>query len=134
MRRRSSGLRGRRHFSFECFIPMAEDAPIAGRYADRSPEETTVMARVRTHPGSVLRADICDRFITPALRRAGSDESAQIRQEVSFTKGRIIVRRRLVTGPGRPTSLPQAHPVGMDCVRPRWGKFPGPCGARRFGP
>jgi hypothetical protein len=41
--------------------------------------------------------DICTKFITPALRRAGWDEILQIREEVSFTKGRIIVRGRLVT-------------------------------------
>jgi type I restriction enzyme R subunit len=41
--------------------------------------------------------DICTKFITPALREAGWDEIAQIREEVSFTKGRIIVRGKLVT-------------------------------------
>ena len=41
--------------------------------------------------------DICTKFITPALRRAGWDEMHQIREEVSFTKGRIIVRGKLVT-------------------------------------
>ena len=40
--------------------------------------------------------DICTKFITPALRRAGWDEMLQIREEVSFTKGRIIVRGKLV--------------------------------------
>jgi hypothetical protein len=32
--------------------------------------------------------DICTKFITPALRKAGWDEMLQIREEVSFTKGR----------------------------------------------
>ena len=41
--------------------------------------------------------DICTKFITPALKQAGWDEFSQIREEVSFTKGRIIVRGRLVT-------------------------------------
>jgi type I restriction enzyme R subunit len=41
--------------------------------------------------------DICTKFITPALRDAGWDEMLQIREEVSFTKGRIIVRGKLVT-------------------------------------
>ena len=41
--------------------------------------------------------DVCATLITPALRRAGWDESAQIRREVSFTKGRITVRGRLVS-------------------------------------
>ena len=41
--------------------------------------------------------DICTKYITPALRLAGWDEMAQIREEVSFTKGRIIVRGKLVS-------------------------------------
>src|SRR5690349_24797925 len=41
--------------------------------------------------------DICTKFITPALRAAGWDEMSQVREEVSFTKGRIIVRGKLVT-------------------------------------
>src|SRR5207245_9990438 len=41
--------------------------------------------------------DICTKFISPALRRAGWDEMSQIREEVSFTKGRIIVRGKLVS-------------------------------------
>src|SRR3954447_21444713 len=41
--------------------------------------------------------DICTKFITPALRGAGWDEMLQIREEVGFTKGRIIVRGKLVT-------------------------------------
>ena len=40
--------------------------------------------------------DICTKFITPALRGAGWDGMLQIREEVSFTKGRIIVRGKLV--------------------------------------
>lgn len=41
--------------------------------------------------------DICTKFITPALRKSGWDEQSQVREEVSFTKGRIIVRGKLVT-------------------------------------
>ena len=46
---------------------------------------------------SLSERDICTKFITPALRRAGWDEISQLREEVSFTKGRIIVRGKLVT-------------------------------------
>ena len=46
---------------------------------------------------SLSERDICTKFITPALRSAGWDEMLQIREEVSFTKGRIIVRGKLVT-------------------------------------
>ncbi len=41
--------------------------------------------------------DICTKFITPALRKAGWDEITQILEEFSFTKGRIIVRGKLVS-------------------------------------
>ncbi len=41
--------------------------------------------------------DICTKFIGPAVKRAGWDEMLQMREEVSFTKGRIIVRGKLVT-------------------------------------
>lgn len=41
--------------------------------------------------------DICTKVITPSLRQAGWDEITQLREEVSFTKGRIIVRGKLVT-------------------------------------
>src|SRR6516225_10706096 len=46
---------------------------------------------------SLSERDICTKFITPAVRRAGWDVMSQIREEVSFTKGRIIVRGKLVT-------------------------------------
>jgi len=41
--------------------------------------------------------DICTKFIGPAVKRAGWDEMSQMREEVSFTKGRIIVRGKLVS-------------------------------------
>src|SRR5215211_3582019 len=41
--------------------------------------------------------DICTKFITPTLMLAGWDPITQVREEVSFTKGRIIVRGKLVT-------------------------------------
>jgi type I restriction enzyme, R subunit len=36
--------------------------------------------------------DICTKYITPAVVNAGWDIQWQIREEVGFTKGRIIVR------------------------------------------
>ena len=45
---------------------------------------------------SLSERDICTKFITPALRGAGWDEMSQLREEVTFTAGRIIVRGRLV--------------------------------------
>jgi type I restriction enzyme R subunit len=41
--------------------------------------------------------DICTKFITPAVTQAGWDPMLQVREEVGFTKGRIIVRGKLVT-------------------------------------
>jgi type I restriction enzyme, R subunit len=41
--------------------------------------------------------DICTKFITPAVQKAGWDIQDQIREEFSFTDGRILVRGRLHT-------------------------------------
>jgi type I restriction enzyme R subunit len=46
---------------------------------------------------SLSESDICAKYITPAVIEAGWDEALQIRREVSFTKGRIIVRGKLHT-------------------------------------
>ena len=46
---------------------------------------------------SLSERDICSKFITPALQDAGWDPMLQIREEVGFTEGRIIVRGKLVT-------------------------------------
>ncbi|MBU2166546.1 MAG: DEAD/DEAH box helicase family protein [Alphaproteobacteria bacterium] len=46
---------------------------------------------------SLSERDVCSKFITPAITGAGWDLQTQIREEVSFTKGRIIVRGKLVT-------------------------------------
>ena len=45
---------------------------------------------------SLSERDICTKFITPAIKQAGWDVDAQVREEVSFTRGRIIVRGRLI--------------------------------------
>ena len=39
--------------------------------------------------------DICSKYVAPAIQRAGWDMHRQVREEVSFTKGRIIVRGKL---------------------------------------
>lgn len=44
---------------------------------------------------SLSERDICSKFITPAIEKAGWDSLKQIREEVSFTKGRIVVRGKL---------------------------------------
>jgi type I restriction enzyme R subunit len=46
---------------------------------------------------SLSERDICSKYITPAITGAGWDLLSQIREEVSFTKGRIIVRGKLHT-------------------------------------
>ena len=41
--------------------------------------------------------DICTKYITPALTQAGWDIKRQIREEVTFTDGRVIVRGNVTT-------------------------------------
>ena len=45
---------------------------------------------------SLSERDICTKYITPALKEAGWDIKNQIREEVSFTAGKIYVRGKLV--------------------------------------
>ena len=44
---------------------------------------------------SLSERDICSKFITPALVNSGWNLESQIREEVSFTNGRIFVKGRL---------------------------------------
>ena len=44
---------------------------------------------------SLSERDICTKFIAPAIQQAGWDIQTQVREEVSFTKGRVIVRGKL---------------------------------------
>lgn len=46
---------------------------------------------------ALTEQDIRSKYITPAVLRAQWDLHSQIREEVNFTKGRIIVRGKLVT-------------------------------------
>ena len=47
--------------------------------------------------GQLSERDICTKFITPALEKAGWDIATQVREEFPLTKGRIIVRGKLHT-------------------------------------
>ena len=46
---------------------------------------------------SLSERGICTKFITPAVVLAKWDLHTQIREEVTFAKGRVIVRGRLVS-------------------------------------
>jgi type I restriction enzyme, R subunit len=45
---------------------------------------------------SLSERDICTKFITPVLKDVGWDIKTQIRKEVSFADGKIIVRGKFV--------------------------------------
>ena len=45
---------------------------------------------------SLSERDICSKYITPALTAAGWDQQTQVREEVSFTDGQIIVKGKTV--------------------------------------
>jgi type I restriction enzyme R subunit len=44
---------------------------------------------------SLTEIEICDRYITPAILRAGWDQNTQIRREFTFTAGQVIVRGKM---------------------------------------
>lgn len=41
--------------------------------------------------------DVCTKYITPAIVARGWDVQTQVREEVHLTKGRVIVRGKLIT-------------------------------------
>lgn len=74
--------------------------------AKQNSRYTTSTRPTRMDKKQLSEQDICTKFITPALRQAGWDELTQLREEVSFTKGRIIVRGKIVKRgkPNAPTT------------------------------
>lgn len=46
---------------------------------------------------SLTERDICTKYITPALEQSSWDLQTQIREEVTFTVGRVVVRGRVVS-------------------------------------
>ena len=67
-------------------------------------DHTRIFARLGHNEGvpsetvdkkALSERDICTKFITPAIERAGWDLQNQLREEVYITKGRIIVRGRM---------------------------------------
>jgi hypothetical protein len=67
----------------------------AKRISGRKPEPNTLMPDLDKK--ALSERDICTKFITPSLTGAHWDVMSQIREEVSFTKGRVIVRGKLST-------------------------------------
>ncbi|NJL20014.1 MAG: DEAD/DEAH box helicase family protein [Leptolyngbyaceae cyanobacterium SM1_3_5] len=49
------------------------------------------------HKKDLSERDICTKFITPAIAGAGWDVQTQVREEVTFTQGRVNVRGKLVS-------------------------------------
>lgn len=52
---------------------------------------------MHTKKTDLSERNISTRFITPALQHAGWNLYTQVREEVTFTRGRIIVRGKLVS-------------------------------------
>ena len=65
----------------------------AGSFPAQTRAQQNVMSELDKK--SLSERDICTKFITPALTAGGKWEQHQIREEFSFTKGRVIVRGRI---------------------------------------
>jgi type I restriction enzyme R subunit len=50
-----------------------------------------------TSKADLSERDICTKYITPAIEAAGWDLHTQVREEVTFTQGRVILRGKLVS-------------------------------------
>jgi type I restriction enzyme R subunit len=63
---------------------------------------------------ALTERDVCTKFITPALVAAGWDLQSQLREEVTYTAGRVIVRGSQVTrGEARRADYVLYHKPGM---------------------
>ena len=61
----------------------------------REPSRVCIVSRMNKK--DLSEADICAKFISPAMIASGWDEQTQIKREVHFTKGQIHVRGKMVT-------------------------------------
>tara|TARA_R110002050_G_scaffold111518_2_gene225136 strand:+ start:988 stop:3405 length:2418 start_codon:yes stop_codon:yes gene_type:complete len=58
---------------------------------------TSALGNKTMNKKSLSERDICTKFITPAIEKSGWNIKKQVREEVSFTDGRIIVQGKLYT-------------------------------------
>ena len=58
--------------------------------------ERASMITCAVNKSDLNETDVCMQFITPAVEAAGWDRLRQIRREVTFTAGRVIVRGKMV--------------------------------------
>ena len=61
----------------------------------RANKAKKALTQLKANKKSLSERDICTKFITPAIKQAGWDIQKQVREEVSFTDGRIYVRGHL---------------------------------------
>jgi len=63
---------------------------------------------------SLSERDICTKFITPAIIDAKWDVMSEVREEVSFTKGRVLVRgKRSTRGDPKRADYILSHKPGI---------------------
>ncbi len=65
------------------------------KISDRCEAQQGVHRLDNIHKKECSETDICDLFITPAIKAAGWDPVRQIRREVTLTPGPVIVRGNL---------------------------------------
>ena len=83
---------------------LPESEPPRIKDCDSDPEKLpTWRGPSSMNKKALSERDICTKFITPAMTNAGWDMHTQIREEVCFTKGRVIVRGKM-TARGEPKS------------------------------
>lgn len=84
-----------------------------GKHVIRDSNPICVCCRIMNREDFSER-DICTKFVMPALVAAGWDLQSQIREEVTFTAGRVIVRGSQVTrGEARRADFVLYYKLGM---------------------
>ena len=69
--------------------------------------------------------DICDLYITPAIKDAGWDQLQQIRREVTLTPGPVVVRGNVSARNKKKKKfkielLSNNHSINETIIRPEW--------------
>ncbi|MGZ8804614.1 MAG: aldo/keto reductase, partial [Microbacterium sp.] len=77
--------------------PAVDQIELHPAHQQRAVTEWAAAQGVRIEAWGPLGQGKYDLFGIPAVKQAGWDEMSQIREEVGFTRGRIIVRGKLVT-------------------------------------
>jgi hypothetical protein len=96
-----------------CSLEIFPEFVYTSRNLTKAIPFTTHLRHPLMNKKQMSEQDIRSKFITPAIVEGGWDLLTQIREEVTFTKGKVIVRGKLVSrGKGNGKCCPMCRTPG----------------------